>query len=267
LSNYLWTLHWHAFTNALHKRVIWNLPRANACEAASNTRLKQLLAVEKNIYAQEKIVKSLHDRFYLSKKISECLLIHITLETAPNEMQCDETISHMVTAGQSYFRTLRNACVTAGKTTMTAGTKYPGCFEMLSWPHCTSANIINICFWLLLWFTTNGMCAKNKNTCMWRKQAIIEWSRWVISIVACCHGAKLCAHAARDFRSQQGQVSQRWTANNKEAITNCRQNFRFYGDTTNDFVLSLMQHALPLIVWDSSKPMRLKCLLCVCVRV
>jgi len=25
----------------------------------------------------------------------------------------------------------------------------------------------------------------------------------VISIVACCHGAKLCAHAARDFRSQQ----------------------------------------------------------------
>ena len=36
----------------------------------------------------------------------------------------------------------------------------------------------------------------------------------MISIVACCHGAKLCAHAARDFRSQhyhqtvgaQGQV-------------------------------------------------------------
>jgi len=24
----------------------------------------------------------------------------------------------------------------------------------------------------------------------------------MISIVACCHGAKLCAHAARDFRSQ-----------------------------------------------------------------
>jgi len=39
--------------------------------------------------------------------------------------------------------------------------------------------------------------------CMWREQAIIEWSRRVISIVACCHGAKLCAHAARDFRSQQ----------------------------------------------------------------
>ena len=30
-------------------------------------------------------------------------------------MQCDETISHMVTEGRSYFRTLRNACVTAGK--------------------------------------------------------------------------------------------------------------------------------------------------------
>jgi len=33
----------------------------------------------------------------------------------------------------------------------------------------------------------------------------------VISIVACCHGAKLCAHAARDFRSQQiGAVIRMW---------------------------------------------------------
>jgi len=77
------------------------------------------------------------------------LFIHITLETAPNEMQCDEIISYMVTAGRSYFRTLRNTCVTAGKTTKTAGKIYHGCFEMLSWPHRTSANIINICFWLL----------------------------------------------------------------------------------------------------------------------
>jgi len=37
---------------------------------------------------------------------------------------------------------------------------------------------------------------------MWHKQAIIEYSRQVISIVACCHGAKLCAYVARDFRSQ-----------------------------------------------------------------
>ena len=84
-----------------------------------------------------------------SKKISEWLFIHITLETATNEMQCDKTISHMVTAGQSYFRTLQNACVTIDKTTMTAGKIYHGCFEMFSWPHRTSANIINICFWLL----------------------------------------------------------------------------------------------------------------------
>jgi len=41
---------------------------------------------------------------------------------------------------------------------------------------------------------------------LWRKQAIIEWSRRVISIVACCHSAKLCAYAARDFRSQQWEV-------------------------------------------------------------
>ena len=57
-------------------------------------------------------------------------------------MQCDETISHMVTAARSYFRTLRNACVTAGKI-------YYGSFEMLSWPYRTSNNIINMCFWLL----------------------------------------------------------------------------------------------------------------------
>jgi len=32
-----------------------------------------------------------------------------------------------------------------------------------------------------------------------------KWERLrrMISIVACCHSAKLCAHAARDFRSQQ----------------------------------------------------------------
>jgi len=35
----------------------------NACEAASKTWLKQLLVAEKNIYAQVKIIKSLHDRF------------------------------------------------------------------------------------------------------------------------------------------------------------------------------------------------------------
>ena len=56
---------------------------------------------------------------------------------------------------------------------------------------------------LIVWFTTNGMCAKNKNISMWHEQAIIEWSRQEISIVACCHSAKLCAHAAWDFRSQQ----------------------------------------------------------------
>ena len=33
----------------------------------------------------------------------------------------------------------------------------------------------------------------------------------MISIVACCHGAKLCLHAARDFRSQQiGAVTRMW---------------------------------------------------------
>jgi len=48
--------------------------------------------------------------------------------------------------------------------------------------------------------------------CMWREQAIIEWSRRVISTVACCHGAKLCAHAARDFRWQHNVVEMRGNA-------------------------------------------------------
>jgi len=39
--------------------------------------------------------------------------------------------------------------------------------------------------------------------CTWREQAIIEWSRRVISIVACCHNVKLCALSARAFRPQQ----------------------------------------------------------------
>ena len=56
---------------------------------------------------------------------------------------------------------------------------------------------------LIVWFTTNGICAKNKNIYAWCEQAIIEWSWHVNSIVACCHSAKLCAYAARDFRSQQ----------------------------------------------------------------
>ena len=44
-------------------RRVWNLPRTNICEAASKKRLKYLLAAEINVYAQAKIVKSLHDMF------------------------------------------------------------------------------------------------------------------------------------------------------------------------------------------------------------
>jgi len=49
------------------------------------------------------------------------------------------------------------------------------------------------------------------HTYMWCKQAIIEWSWHVNSIVACCHSAKLWAYAALDFRSQQnGAVTRMW---------------------------------------------------------
>ena len=41
---------------------------------------------------------------------------------------------------------------------------------------------------------------------MWSEQAIVREIASMISIVACCHGAKLCAYAARDFRSHQCQA-------------------------------------------------------------
>ena len=48
-----------------------------------------------------------------------------------------------------------------------------------------------------------GCARRTTPTYMWREQAIVEWPRRVNSIVACRHGMKLCALAARAFRSQQ----------------------------------------------------------------
>jgi len=45
-------------------------------------------------------------------------------------------------------------------------------------------------------FTMNGMWTKNTHN-MRHEQAIIEWSWHVISIVACCCGAKLYLHATQ----------------------------------------------------------------------
>ena len=56
---------------------------------------------------------------------------------------------------------------------------------------------------LIVWFTTNRMYTKNNNMYTCHEHAIIEWSWHVNSIVACCHNAKLSAHATRNFRSQQ----------------------------------------------------------------
>jgi len=54
---------------------------------------------------------------------------------------------------------------------------------------------------LNVWFTTNGMCAKNNNIHMCREQVMIVFE--ARELYCCyCHGAKLCTHAARDFRSQ-----------------------------------------------------------------
>ena len=38
---------------------------------------------------------------------------------------------------------------------------------------------------------------------MQREQAIVREIGSMVSIVVCCHGANLCAHAARDFQSKQ----------------------------------------------------------------
>jgi len=55
------------------------------------------------------------------------------------------------------------------------------------------------CIVLNVWSTTNGMCVKNNNMYTWREQAILEWLQCMNSIVACCHSAKLCTHAAWAF--------------------------------------------------------------------
>ena len=42
---------------------------------------------------------------------------------------------------------------------------------------------------------------------MQREQAIVREIVSMISIVACCHGAKLYAHVAQDFRSQHYHIT------------------------------------------------------------
>ena len=64
-------------------------------------------------------------------------------------------------------------------------------------------------FTVLRWMCDSprtGCARRTTPICTWREQAIIEWSRRMISIVACCHSAKLCALATRSFRSQQKGV-------------------------------------------------------------
>ena len=63
------------------------------------------------------------------------------------------------------------------------------------------------------------MCDSPRMGCAWRttpicmchKQAIIQWLRRMISIVACWHSVKFCTYAAQAFRSQQnGAVTRMW---------------------------------------------------------
>jgi len=90
-------------------------------------------------------------------------------------------------------------------------------FQELVEVNITYAVLLEFIGWLLhliqvllqVRFTTNGICAKN-NTHIY-VQAIIEWLRRMISIAACCHSVKLCALAARAFRSHEsGAVGRIW---------------------------------------------------------
>jgi len=83
-------------------------------------------------------------------------------------------------------------------------------------------------------FTMNGMCVKSNTTYMWREQAIIDWSWHVHSIVACCHSAKLCAHAARAFRSQQYLLHQC----NCQANSNGLTSIHGWGQTWFSFIFT-----------------------------
>jgi len=107
------------------------------CQERERMFAKQRRTHGWSTHLQSKKIFMLKEKSSNLYMISEWLFIHITLETTPNEMQYDETISHMVTAGRSYFRTWRNVCLTTGKIPH-------GCFEMLSWPHCTSNHIIRM---------------------------------------------------------------------------------------------------------------------------
>ena len=59
----------------------------------------------------------------------------------------------------------------------------------------------SVCVALNVRFTTNGMCSKN-NTHIYVARTS---NNRVISIVACCHSVKPCAHVARTFRLQRYQ--------------------------------------------------------------
>ena len=87
---------------------------------------------------------------------------------------------------------------------------------------------------LIVWFTTNGMCVKNstivyvvqasnsKRDCDVKALPIlmceqlnmmtsVRIERLRRMITTCCRGAKLCAHAAREFWSQRnGAVTRMW---------------------------------------------------------
>ena len=82
------------------------------------------------------------------KFLSDCLS---TLHSKPLPMKCNVTRQSATWSQQADL--ISALCETCAwlqeKNTMTAGKIYHGCFEMLFWPHRTSANIINICFWLL----------------------------------------------------------------------------------------------------------------------
>jgi len=76
---------------------------------------------------------------------------------------------------------------------------------------------------MLHWKSDSPQMGWATHKCTWREQAMIEWSRRVISIIACCHSVKLCPLAVWAFWSQHKKYTslsfaclihangQRWT--------------------------------------------------------
>ena len=128
-------------------------------------------------------------KFKYNKRNSSCLFL-VSLCLCLNHKELNKKVIHDLSAGQSW------------KSQMRLGSR-----ENNLWFYLLVASLVVL--QPLRWCCVDCVIHHERyvreeqhHTYMWREQAIKEWSWHVNSIVSCCHSAKLCAYAARDFRSQ-----------------------------------------------------------------